>query len=205
MHHIIVAVETKDTDIEADSEISIISLPLSFFLSNVVPSLTLLRSRLLKYQLPSHWVIANDAEPLTSSCSNYISIAKLKCHESMGPVLAKFTVCIDEVFAWNVHYLHHDISTTVKRVFTDIPKAVLSLLCNLDLTKICIGNPEERYFEVTILQPIEGLLKIFILCVYYDHNHPIGIQCDIQYDQSFVSLTEHCCLSIKDDKQIRII
>ena len=111
-----------------------------------MPSLALLRSRLLKYQLPSHWVIANDAEPLTSSCSNYISIAKLKCHESMGPVLAKFTVCIDEVFAWNVHYLHHDISTTVKRVFIDIPKAlqcinaVLSLLCNLDLTKICIGN-----------------------------------------------------------------
>ena len=73
--------ETKDTDIEADSEISIISLPLSLFLSNVVPSLTLLRSRLLKYQLPSHWVIANDAEPLISSCSNYISIAKLECHK----------------------------------------------------------------------------------------------------------------------------
>lgn len=157
-----------------------------------MPSLTLLRSRLLKYQLPSHWVIEYDAEPLTSSSSNYISIAKLECHESMGPVLAKFTVCIDEVFAWNVHYLHHDISTTVKRVFTDISKALqcinaaLSLLCNLDLTKICIGNPEERYFEVTMLQPIEGLLKIFILCVYYDHNHPIGIQCDI-YDKTVQS------------------
>ena len=36
------------------------------------------------------------------------------------------------------------------------------------------------------MQPIEGLLKIFILCVYYDHNHPIGIECDI-YDKTVQS------------------
>ncbi len=127
-----------------------LSLPLSSFTTGDAPSIQSLLNRLLRIELLPHWVTATESGPLI----HQLTLCKLRQQQVADPVSVIFTLAIGESFQWNLMFVHHNIDGLRDRVLAGTPPSlrtvhhVLQLLSRLDSSKICVGNPEERFLEV---------------------------------------------------------
>ena len=130
-----------------NSELTV-SLPLSYFSSLPLASLSELHSRLLHLQaVPGDWCD-------TSSGSESMTLCRIVGPQAAALPKIDFTVIIDKSLAWKLFFFDQRLEADRCPVFVNIPPIVTSptdvvkLLSAIDSSAVCIGNPDEKFLPL---------------------------------------------------------
>ena len=123
-----------------------LSLPVSVYTEGNVHSLELLSSRLRSLSLPESWMIAS---------MNPLTLCKLRVHQESSQARAdvSLSVSINNQLHWLLSVSNKQIDPAscpllsgVLPTLTSV-STVWSLLKLLNATKICIGNPDQKFID----------------------------------------------------------
>ena len=152
-----------------------VSLPLPSFTTGDAPSICCLLDRLLRVGLPPHWVNATNS----SAPAHQLTLCKLQQQQAALPVSVTFTLTISLSFQWSLSLVHRNMDGIRDGVLAGTPPSlrtvdhVLQLLSTLDSTKICIGNPEQRFLEAASHRVEHKALSehTSVVLIMYIHNY----------------------------------
>ena len=121
-----------------------VSLPLTSYTNAPAPSGQALRKRLLATnQLPVGWSVASDSGPCTT-------LYKVQCIHPQHTAMVTYSVVINNDLTWTLTMGSIPVLPSHLPAVPSIihyVQQVVSLLLNLDGTKLCIGNQDEKYLS----------------------------------------------------------
>ena len=144
----------------------VVSLPLASYVDAPATSGEALVKRLtVTNQLPFGWSVSTSLGPCTT-------LFKVQCTDEHPEALVTFCVVINDTLTWtltigSIPVLPTTLPTVPRKLLHS--QQLVSLLLTLDDSKLCVGNPDEKYI-ISLIETHHGNLHeqtgIIIL-----HNH----------------------------------
>ena len=131
----------------------VVGLPLSIYTSSTVQTIETLHARLHKSSECNGWILT--CIPGEAEDSICLALCKLQYSPTNSTTEQVFMLTIKPEFNWNLDVHRHRVNSLQCPLLAEVPSqlnsvnSVVHLLSLLDNSKICQGNPETKFLDIT--------------------------------------------------------
>ena len=135
-----------------DDTSHIVGLPLGVYTSSTVQTIEALHARLIKSSTFNGWIVTCIPGELESV---YLALYKLQVSSTTCTTEQTFMLTIHPEFKWTLDVRGHRVDLERCPLLSEVPSqlnsvdSVVHLLSLLDHSKICQGNPDTKFLDIS--------------------------------------------------------